>query len=216
MKKYFIFIAVIFISFFVSSFAFACEPCPKILNLEETINKSDLIIVGQKVSDGPKSDFGPAWIEVKIIETLKGSIQDAKIKVSSWYGMCSYGIIIDDNKNYLILLQKAENAEENISYTPVDWGCSQKKYLVENNQIDLNGEKISLENLASKYGLKIPKKTIDNNRVQIQDSNNTNAQTKDSNGDTTQIQNFKVYYIIGAFVILALLIFGLLKILRKK
>ena len=214
MKKILIFIAVIFSFFFMSSSAFACEPCPNILNFEETVNKSDLIIVGQKISDGSKSDFGPAWIEVKIIETLKGFTQGTKIKVSSWYGMCPYGIIIDDNKNYLILLQKAENAGENIDYTPVDWGCSQKTYLVENSQIDLSGEKISLENLASKYGLLVPKKAVENNGVQIKGSNKN--QTKDSTGGITQKQSLTPYYIIFVLVVLAILVFVLLKIIRKR
>ena len=234
MKK-FIFSISILALFLVSSPVFACEPCASTLNIEQTINKSDLIIVGQKITDGPRSDFGEGydgsdWIEVKIIETLKGSAPSAKIKINSWDAMCAYGIIVNDDRNYLMLLQKRDNAGENF-YDAVDYGCAEKSYLVENSQVDLNGQKISLENFASKYSL--IKTTIDN-QTQTKDStnnqqnfptdttkkdgsNNNVVQNQDLNNQTVQIKNLNpYYYIIPAFLILVILIYILLKVARKK
>jgi len=234
MKK-FIFSISILALFLVSSPVFACEPCASTLNIEQTINKSDLIIVGQKITDGPRSDFGEGydgsdWIEVKIIETLKGSAPSAKIKINSWDAMCAYGIIVNDDRNYLMLLQKKDNAGENF-YDAVDYGCAEKSYLVENSQVDLNGQKISLENFASKYSL--IKTTIDN-QTQTKDSTNNQqnfptdttkkdgsndnvVQNQDLNNKTVQIKNLNpYYYIIPAFLILVILIYILLKVARKK
>lgn len=199
MKKLFIFAAIIFSFFFISSPAFACEPCAKTLNLEETIKKADLIIVGQKVADGPRSDFsegygGSDWIKVKIIKTLKGSAPSAKIKVNSWDTMCPYGIIVNDSRSYLMLLQKKISSEESYQYDAVDFGCAEKSYLIENNQVNLNGQEITLENFASTYGLTAPKKVSDN---------------VSSNGFQT-----KNYVIVLAILVLP--IFVVIKLMRKK
>lgn len=236
MKKLFIFAAIIF-SFLVSSPAFACQPCAKTLNLEETIKKADLIIVGQKVADGPRSDFGEGyggsdWIEVKIIETLKDSAPSAKIKVNSWDTMCPYGIIVNDSRNYLMLLQKRISSEESYQYDAVDFGCAETSYLVENNQINFNGQEIYLKAFASKYGLAAPKKLgdkVSNDGVYTKDLNRNNAQKIDTNkdnveridttyttnNDTSQKQSL-ILYIIITLAILVLLIFVALKLIKRR
>jgi hypothetical protein len=234
MKQLFFFILILTL-FSIYSPVFACQPCASTLNLEQSIAKSDLIIVGQKIADGPgfcKDCIagGSDWIEVKIIETLKGSTPSTKIKINSWDGMCAYGIIINDNRNYLMLLQKRDSGGESF-YDAVNFGCAEKSYLVENNQIDLNGQKISLENFISKYGLI---KTTINNQTQTKDSTNNqqNLQTdtikkdgsndkviqnQDLNNKTVKVNNFKpYYYIIPTFLIFVILIYVLLKIVRKK
>jgi hypothetical protein len=230
MKQLFFFILILTL-FSIYSPVFACQPCASTLNLEQSIAKSDLIIVGQKVADGPRSDFGEGyggsdWIEVRVIETLKGSAPSVKIKINSWDAMCAYGIIVNDDRNYLMLLQKRENF-----YDAVDYGCAEKSYLVENSQVDLNGQKISLENFISKYGLI---KTTINNQTQTKDSTNNQQnfqtdtikkdgsndkviQNQDLNNKTVKVNNFKpYYYIIPTFLIFVILIYVLLKIVRKK
>jgi hypothetical protein len=219
--KKFIFIAAIFSFFFVSPPAFACEPCSNSLSFDETLSKADLIIIGQKVAEGPRSDFGEGyggsdWIEVKVIEILKGSIPNKEIKINSWDAMCPYGIVVDDNRNYLMLLQKKATPGEDYQYDSVDSGCAERSYLVENNQIDLDGQKTSLEDLASKYGLQIQKNTVDNTGLQVIDSNKDYVRVQDSSGDILQKQSLVQYYILFGFAALIILVFVLLKAIRNK
>lgn len=233
MKKLFILAVIIFSFFFVSSPTFACQPCANTLNLEETIKKADLIVVGQKVADGPRSDFGEGyggsdWIKVKIIETLKGSAPSAKIKVNSWDTMCPYGIIVGDSRSYLMLLQRRTSSEESYQYDAVNFGCAETSYLVENNQIDFKEQKITLETFASKYGLLNESRRVNgnssNNGIQTKDLNKNNSQTINTNRDNTQAidttnntnavtqkQSSALYYIVIALATLVILIFVMLK-----
>ena len=69
---------LIFVGFsilFLTINVLACEPCPSTLNLQETINNSDLIIIGQKVSDIGNDTFSgrPEGMNVKVIKILKGA-----------------------------------------------------------------------------------------------------------------------------------------------
>ena len=127
MKKTFIIAGIIFSFLFATSIVYACEPCPSTLNFEETVEKSDLIIIGQRTDFSPNeqdSFEGPESINVKIIEILKGETNQNQIKVNSWDGMCGYGIVVDD-KEYVMLLQEKDNI-----YDAVDFGCSIKTFPV--------------------------------------------------------------------------------------
>ena len=199
MKKIFFITGIILFVLITTSIVYACEPCTNTLNFEETVNKSDLIIVGQRIGEGPRSDFGegyggPDWIKVRIIEILKGSSQDTMIKVNSWDAMCSYGIIINDNKNYVMLLQERESIEEEFQYDAVDFGCAQKTYSVENNEIDFEGNKISIDEFTNKLGSQATRKILDNK---------------------SQDQTSVIYYIISAIVILIILFLIIIKIKKK-
>lgn len=171
MKKIiFILIGFIVISL-LSVPVLACEPCPenKILNFEQTAQKADLIIIGQKVSDGPStksygSNFsgGPEWIKVKVLEIIKGDTKDQKIQIKSWYGMCAYGIIINDNKPHVIFLQKC-----NKQYCAVNSGCAIRTFPVEGNiisfqetELSKDTQKISINELVKKIGPETKRKKI--------------------------------------------------------
>jgi len=77
MKKVIFLICFIYLACFSLS-AYACEPCGSTLDLNETIQQADLIIIGKKIKDGPHTDprpegyGGPDWIIVKIERVLKG------------------------------------------------------------------------------------------------------------------------------------------------
>ncbi len=118
--------------------------------------------------------------------------------------MCPYGIIINDDKNYLIFLERVQSIEDTkeVVYSSVDGGCpGLSTYLIENNQIDLNGQKLSLEDFASKYSLIPPKKAINNGEhLKYSDTD----QTKNSTVNIKQEQNLKylrLYYIYIIFCV---------------
>lgn len=132
----------------------ACEPCLKILNLEQTVKAADLIIVGQRTDYSPKEkdrvkrQLGPDTIRVKVREVLKGNLKKGvRIKVNSWDGMCPYGILADD-KVYVMLLIKRKRVDY---WDTVNNGCSRKSFPVEEGQVVLGGDSLSVPDFASKY-----------------------------------------------------------------
>ena len=138
----------------------ACQPCATTLTLAETSKQSDLIIIGQKIKEGPSSDFlgairGPDWIDIKVIRVLKGKESQEVIRVNSWDGMCSFGIAVND-KTYLIFLQKRiPPATEDYQYDAVNQGCSVKVYQIEDNdQVDVDGRKIPLDDFVGSLSVK--------------------------------------------------------------
>ncbi|MFH1471975.1 MAG: hypothetical protein ABIF85_03680 [Nanoarchaeota archaeon] len=153
------------------------------------MNKSDLIIIGQKVKDGPPANIGnnmtgyPEWIDIKITRILKGDKTEQIIKANSWYDMCGYGVVLNDDEPYVIFLTKSEKSENR--YTSVNQGCSAGPYNIENNMVNFEGKRMSLEEFISKFD--------------IQSTNNSD--------NHTQRQNSYVY--LGALVILIIALFVL-------
>lgn len=131
----------------LSSSLWACESCTHPWNFEKTVEHADAVIVGQKVSE-QRSD-SPEWIDVRVMQVLKGNIQDQKIRLASWYGMCSFGIVVDD-KPHVMLLVNSDKSQGKLYYDAVNDGCAVKVLLVENGKVQLNGEEILLENLMAK------------------------------------------------------------------
>jgi len=146
MKNYIISLFILFLIFGIASVSFGCEPCAKYLSFEESVEEADLIIIGHKISEGPRSDFGegwggPEWIEVKVKLVLKGETEAEKIKVNSWDAMCGYGITVDNDKDYVMLLKSIEGYQQ---FDAVDYGCGVKTYVLEGDLINYDGEKISV------------------------------------------------------------------------
>ena len=162
------------------------------MNFEETVEKSDLIIIGQRTdfSSNEQDSFEtlPDSINVKIIEILKGNTNQNQITVNSWNGMCGYGIVVDD-KEYVMLLQEKDNM-----YDAVDFGCSVKTFPVDNGLVDFNGDKISIDEFTDKLGSQAARPVIDSG---------------------FQKQLSKYYYIIPAIIIFIVLFFIILKIRKK-
>jgi len=148
-------IASFVVSLLLASQAYSCEPCMEIFDLQKTSQKADLIIIGQKTGEGPRSDFGegyggPDWITVKIIKGIKGAVS-GEIKVNSWDAMCEYGIAVDD-KTYVMFLKK-ESRHDDHDYDAVNYGCSIKTYPFENNMVIFDGKKITLKSFIKKLGI---------------------------------------------------------------
>ena len=142
---------------------YACQPCQKSLSLEETINESDYIIIGQKIKEAPLEgyDIGPEWTEIKVLQVLKGVIKDSSIKTRSWYGMCNYGIILDDN-THLIFLEYGYDSEleENIFHAV---GCATKTIYVNDNFVTVEGDELTINEFSEKFNLPEPIRISNNN-----------------------------------------------------
>ncbi len=150
-------IAISYICIIDYSSSLACEPCFKELDLNETYQKADLVIIGRKTADGIKlspsdSHIGPEWIEVQTSKIIKGESDSDHLKINSWQAMCDgYGIVIDE-KLYIIFLEKKSPPKDftwdDYAYDAVNFGCSVKTLLIEDNKVYLNNEKIPLEDFV--------------------------------------------------------------------
>ncbi len=130
--------------------AWGCEPCSGTLNLVETVDKADLIIVGQKIADGTKTESnspdytGADWIEVQVIEVLKGDPPgQQQLKVKSWEDVCPYGIVVDD-RVYVMFLEKKDDAAGEYQYDAVNSGCALKTLLLEDDKVNVAGQALAL------------------------------------------------------------------------
>lgn len=149
MKNPFILLVTITGSLFFCVMLFACEPCASRFNLIETIQKADLIILGQKSGDGEVGSLEqPEWIEVRIISVLKGKTMEDKIKVNSWDGDCPYGVVIDDRK-YVMFLAKRETSDEEYTYDTLNSGCAVKTFLVDAEMVSVQGKKMPLDEFVT-------------------------------------------------------------------
>ncbi len=147
MKNFIIFGQILFLWLSLVPASNACEPCAKILSFEESVREADLIVIGQKISEGPRSDFGegyggPDWIEVKIGQVLKGEVSVEKIKVNSWDAMCDYGIVLEQDRSYVMLLKQRKVSDEDYQYDAVNYGCGVKAYALQGDLINFNGKEI--------------------------------------------------------------------------
>jgi hypothetical protein len=129
--------------------AWACEPCMKTLDLDESVERADLIIVGRRTdyfsreAEGPFG--GPDTVRVKVLRVLKGPADVDEITVNSWDGMCDYGIVVDD-REYVMLLE-----EQGPIYIAVLDGCGVKALLVERGGVELDAKHVSLDELAARF-----------------------------------------------------------------
>jgi hypothetical protein len=142
----------------VMALAGACEPCSRTLNIVETTKTADLIIIGQKIEDGPIQESAPKyvggnWIKVKALTVLKGNLEDLEVNLKSWDDFCPYGIVIDD-RTYVIFLAKSKDDEGGYQYEAVNAGCAVKTLLVENDTVNFLGRPLSIEDFSEALQLK--------------------------------------------------------------
>lgn len=94
-----------------ASAAPACEPClaEKSLKLEQSIARADLIVVGHRINYRPKTELTqgdtPQQIDVQVKRVLRGSVKENQITVRSYSGMCPYGVALEDESEYVLLLR---------------------------------------------------------------------------------------------------------------
>ncbi len=127
----------------------ACEPCIEILGLEDTATQAELIIIGQKVAEAPHTSEhnGPDWITVRVVEILKGQIEQGQIQVNSWDGMCAYGIVADEGESYVMFLE-----QRNGQYDAVNIGCAVTALPVKDDAVETEEQVISIDDLVAKLG----------------------------------------------------------------
>ena len=131
----------------LTSSLWACTPCTDTWDFKKTAENADAIIVGQKVSE--QRSNSPEWIDVRVTQVLKGNIQDQKIRIASWYGMCPFGIVADD-KPYAMLLVNSNKSQGRLYYDAVNYGCAVKTLVVEKGKVKLDGQEVLLENLMGR------------------------------------------------------------------
>ena len=129
--------------------AFGCQPCESTLTLEQSARKAELIIVGQRVDYSP-NEVQPQTIKVRVLSVLKGKAEHKEITVRSWYQMCPYGIIVD-NQRYVMFLSKS--AEMPGFWEPVENGCGVKTLSMQKEEVLVGKERMSLSQLRKKYKL---------------------------------------------------------------
>jgi len=130
--------------------AIACQPCRSKLDLEQSLKQADLVIVGKRIDYDP-AEKKPPIIKVNVIRVLKGEIKEAQIEVKSWYGMCAYGIVVDDQV-YVMLLKKPFKMQG--AYTAVNGGCSVTKLLVKSNRVSVGVRSLSIEDISKMINMK--------------------------------------------------------------
>ena len=130
--------------------AVACQPCKSKLDLEQSLKQADLVIVGKRTDYDPAGKKPPR-IKVDIIKVLKGETKEAQIEVQSWYGMCPYGIVVDD-KIHVMILKKSLKFRG--AYTAVNGSCSVTKLPVKSNKVSVAGRIMSIEDIAKIINMK--------------------------------------------------------------
>lgn len=110
---------------------YACEECPTDheIGLQETIDRSEVIIVGYR-SDSNTEEY-PQTIEITAKQILKGELNENPITVESFTSDCEYGIIIFDETDYIIFLR-----DDGDVYAPVNQACAVTKLPYESVNID--------------------------------------------------------------------------------
>ena len=137
---------------------FSCQPCRAKLNFQETVKRADLIIIGKKVADeGPmvragRSNSLPEGSKIKIFRVLKGKTVRDAIDVRCMYGMCGYGICLQDDSLHVIFLSAVKSELGGYDFTSVHSGCAVKLYRVVDNKVVMDGETVPMaefENMVS-------------------------------------------------------------------
>jgi hypothetical protein len=109
-----------------ASVALACQPClaEKSLTLEQSLAQADLIVVGyrSKLQPPQENDKTPQQTAVQVTRVLRGSVKENQISVHSYSGMCPYGVVLPDDKPYVLILRASGDAT---TYNAVD-RCSVK------------------------------------------------------------------------------------------
>ncbi len=141
-RRLMIVVGLILAALLAVQIVYACEPCPEVLTFEESVAAADVIIIGERVGNGPSTGDGPDWITVKVYEVLKGSVPDDRIQVNSWNGMCPYGIVVEDGLYVMILGEYSEG------YDAVHWGCSVKTFPVESEMVMMGDGPVSIDDFV--------------------------------------------------------------------
>jgi hypothetical protein len=139
-KKFLFFLQNIFIYS-----ALTCELCHK-PNVKTSFNEADLVVVAFQVgypiqakNCGVQNSKESNYTKIKVTKILKGSLSEAtELSVRACYGMCDYGLFLENNKEHVIFLRSQNNYFETLA-------CKADELLLENGKITIDGKKVPLE-----------------------------------------------------------------------
>lgn len=117
----------------------ACSPCEHPFTLQETVKRSDVVLVGKRMDHFDIQKDRPEWVHIKAVNVLKGRIPSAVVKVRAWSGTCSYGMV-EDNGVYVFFLKKTDQGFE-----PVQEGCSVRSLPVNDFKVVADGQTMEVE-----------------------------------------------------------------------
>ena len=141
MRKHVLFALSTFMAY---SNAWACEPCAKIWDMDQTAKNADVIIIGKRITPkatGEDRHMGPDIVEIKVDLVLKGTLQEEAIQAHAWSGMCTYGIVTEPQESFVIFLQKTEEG----IYDSVNYGCALKVLPVDNGQVIMDDRSVDIQ-----------------------------------------------------------------------
>ena len=144
---------ILFCTFLLAQhLALACEPCNP-PSLKEAFTSASLIVVAKRVDVGPVPAVCGTQkkirnaTKIKIRQFLKGNAFTNIMEIRACYGMCDYGLFLDDDKEHLIFLRQDGTGIETLSCKPQD-------FIVEKEQVTINKKKIPVAELE-KYVQKL-------------------------------------------------------------
>src|SRR5688572_29770613 len=146
-RRMFTLIMVLAAALLIALDAHACEPCQNIATFDEAADAAQLIIVGQVVAEGPSTGSGPDWITVQIIDVLKGTPPDTRIRVNSWDGMCGYGILLTRGEQAVMLLTDGGD-----QFVTVNYGCAISQYAMSGSDVIVDDQPVALNDFAAMLG----------------------------------------------------------------
>lgn len=108
-----------------------CTSCEEVYGLEETIAKSDLIMLAESEPFTGFRPGGPATITAKVIEVLKGTYPEKTIQLRSWTGMCPYGFVFQHKQEVIFIVKNLAG-----EYVRLKDGCGAENLKFENGLVD--------------------------------------------------------------------------------
>src|SRR5688572_14077949 len=160
----------------------ACQPCESTLDLRRSLERADLVALAKRAKlpkepDDPRG--GSACHELSVEGVLKGEFKGERLTVRRWYGMCPYGIFVNEGAHVVILGSASGSDYDSVTYNdeecreslgvkahvaqapeggpglfvPVEHGCAVRTLRVESGSVEAEGVKLTLEEFRAKYGL---------------------------------------------------------------
>ncbi len=165
--KYFSSTMVFIMLLLVANISLACEECVEILDIQETVDAADIVIVGQR-TDYTKGEKKPEGITIYVERVFKGDVSPlSKISVKTMYGMCDYGIYMKDEQALIFLkrIQKPKWGWQAITphkfdYTSVSYGCAYKTIPIVDNKLKIRDKFVTIDELADGKILTFPPRII--------------------------------------------------------
>ncbi len=140
MRKYTSIAAVCALSLWAQA-AYACEPCPQSLDLQQTMRGASLIIIGERTTplqeEETKGLGGPEYVDITVHTVFKGASPANAIKATAWFSMCPYGMVTKPGEQHVMFLEQRQGET---FYRVVKDGCSVKTLPVQDGKIIMQGQ----------------------------------------------------------------------------